>query len=142
MWASFRIACNGWSPEIPKTRFRGPFTGNTSFPMLIIGNTADPLSPLSSAKTVSQNFPGSVLVTQDYPGHTTIFVVSNCTAQAVREYFVNGVMPEEGTICSVDGSPFDPPEVGSDSVEGSTPPQKRGRMFFGGGYSRRALQDL
>ncbi|KAL0568268.1 hypothetical protein V5O48_013728, partial [Marasmius crinis-equi] len=38
-WASTRIACSGWSQDIPKTRFRGPFAGNTSFPLLLIGNT-------------------------------------------------------------------------------------------------------
>ncbi|KAL0056779.1 hypothetical protein AAF712_016608 [Marasmius tenuissimus] len=46
--SSHRIACSGWSPEIPKAQFRGPISGNTSFPMLIIGNTADPATPLSA----------------------------------------------------------------------------------------------
>ncbi|KAL0059030.1 hypothetical protein AAF712_014268 [Marasmius tenuissimus] len=46
--ASHRIACSGWSSEIPKTQFRGPISGNPSFPMLIIGNTADPATPLSA----------------------------------------------------------------------------------------------
>ncbi|KAL0580855.1 hypothetical protein V5O48_001147 [Marasmius crinis-equi] len=48
IWAGIRIACNGWSSDIPKADFRGPITGNTSFPLLMIGNTADPVTPLSA----------------------------------------------------------------------------------------------
>ncbi|KAL0057897.1 hypothetical protein AAF712_015446 [Marasmius tenuissimus] len=38
---------------------------------------------------------------------------SVCTAQAIRAYFVNGTLPEEGTVCPMDGSPFDDPETAS-----------------------------
>ncbi|KAK1218209.1 hypothetical protein PQX77_019110 [Marasmius sp. AFHP31] len=105
--ASHRIACSGWSPEIPKTQFRGPISGNTSFPMLIIGNTADPATPLSAAKKASQQFPGSVVLEQNSPGHCSVAVPSVCTAKVVREYFVNGTLPEQGTICPMDGTLFD-----------------------------------
>ncbi|KAL0580849.1 hypothetical protein V5O48_001141 [Marasmius crinis-equi] len=138
VWASLRIACNGWSPDIPKARFRGPFSGNTSFPLLIIGNTADPITPLSSAKTVSQNFPGSVVLTQDYPGHTTLFIQSNCTSRAAREYFVNGTMPDEGTVCSVDVSPFDLPDTPQESTQTS----KRDKMPLGDVHLLRAYKEL
>ncbi|KAK1235214.1 hypothetical protein PQX77_001569 [Marasmius sp. AFHP31] len=105
--ASHRIVCGGWSPEIPKTQFRGPITGNTSFPMLIIGNTADPASPLSAGKKVSQQFPGSVVLEQNSPGHCSVSAPSVCTAKIVREYFVNGTLPDQGTVCPMDGRPFD-----------------------------------
>lgn len=29
-----------------------------------------------------------------------------CTFKAIRKYFVNGTLPEEGTICEVDSSIF------------------------------------
>ncbi|KAK7032378.1 hypothetical protein VNI00_013126 [Paramarasmius palmivorus] len=66
-WASNRIACGAW-PKIPKTFFRGPVSGNTSYPILMIGNTADPVTPLQGAKATSQSFPGSVVLQQDSAG--------------------------------------------------------------------------
>ncbi|KAJ8092911.1 hypothetical protein PM082_023545 [Marasmius tenuissimus] len=101
------FAGGGWSPEILKTQFRGPITGNTSFPMLIIGNTADPASPLSAGKKVSKQFPGSVVLEQNSPGHCSVSAPSVCTAKIVREYFVDGTLPDQGTICPMDGMPFD-----------------------------------
>ncbi|KAK7032379.1 hypothetical protein VNI00_013127 [Paramarasmius palmivorus] len=71
VWGSSRLACSFW-PDIPKTFFRGPISGNTSHPILLIGNTADPVTPLQSAITVSKAFPGSVVLTQDSAGVSTV----------------------------------------------------------------------
>ncbi|KAF7360212.1 hypothetical protein MVEN_00750000 [Mycena venus] len=103
--ASIRIMCTGW-PDIPKRHFQGPVTGNTSFPILVIGNTADPITPLANAKKTSEAFPDSVLLTQDCPGHTSLAAPSPCTQGYIREYFFNGTLPEEDTVCPVLGSPF------------------------------------
>ncbi|KAK1222468.1 hypothetical protein PQX77_014674 [Marasmius sp. AFHP31] len=111
IFASYRITCNGWSKDIPKTQFRGPIAGNTSFPMLIIGNTADPVTPLEAATNVSLAFPGSVVLTRDSPGHASLTAPSVCTTKVVRAYFINGTLPEKGTVCPMDGSPFDPKET-------------------------------
>ncbi|KAK7047824.1 hypothetical protein VNI00_006152 [Paramarasmius palmivorus] len=105
MFAGARISCSGW-PEIPKTFFRGPISGNTSHPMLLIGNTADPVTPVHAAHVVSQGFPGSVVLTQDSAGHSSLAVPSICTISAVRAYFINGTLPEPGTVCPVIGTPF------------------------------------
>ncbi|KAL0564779.1 hypothetical protein V5O48_017258, partial [Marasmius crinis-equi] len=118
IFGSFRISCSGWSPDIPKPQFRGPIAGNTSFPLLFIGNTADPVTPLEAAYNASRGFPGSVVLTQDSPGHASVAAPSACTVQAVREYFVNGTLPKEGTVCPMDGSPFD--GAASDSGSGTT----------------------
>ncbi|KAG7091884.1 hypothetical protein E1B28_008285 [Marasmius oreades] len=108
VWAGIRMTCGGWSPDIPKTQFRGPIVGNTSFPLLLIGNTADPVTPLWAAHKVSKGFPGSVVLSQDSAGHCSLSAPSICTARAVREYFVNGTLPKDGTICPVVGTPFVP----------------------------------
>ncbi|KAG7091870.1 hypothetical protein E1B28_008271 [Marasmius oreades] len=117
VWAGIRMMCGGWSSDIPKTQFRGPIVGNTSFPLLLIGNIADPVTPLWAAHKVSKGFPGSVVLSQDSAGHCSIAAPSICTALAVREYFVNGTLPKSGTHCSIIGSPFapNPPARGSGS---------------------------
>ncbi|ESK88631.1 hypothetical protein Moror_3085 [Moniliophthora roreri MCA 2997] len=106
MSSAMRIKCSGW-PNIPKAPFRGPISGNTSHPILLIGNTADPITPLSAAHKVSKGFPGSVVLQQDCAGHTSILAgPSVCTYNIIREYFVNGTLPEPGTVCPIEGSPF------------------------------------
>lgn len=44
-WAHTRLGCVGWKTQA-KWRFAGPFSGNTSHPILFIGNTLDPVTPL------------------------------------------------------------------------------------------------
>ncbi|KAJ6541006.1 TAP-like protein-domain-containing protein [Mycena vulgaris] len=105
VWEPFRMACVGW-PEFPKNHFQGPFVANTSFPLLLVGNTADPVTPLWSAHKMSEGFNGSVVLTQDSVGHASISAPSICTQKHIRQYFLNGVLPEPGTICDVIGSPF------------------------------------
>ncbi|KAG5716887.1 putative hydrolase [Termitomyces sp. T112] len=105
IWANIRIPCTAW-PHGPKTRFRGPFKANTSFPILLIGNTADPVTPLWAAMKTAKGFPGAVVLTQDSPGHCSLAAPSICTYSHIRDYFVKGVLPPPGTICPVIGTPF------------------------------------
>ncbi|KAK1219898.1 hypothetical protein PQX77_017351 [Marasmius sp. AFHP31] len=107
LWAGNRLDCASW-PDVPKAQFRGPIGGNTSFPLLIIGNKADPVTPLWAAHKVSKGFPGSVVLSQDSAGHASISAPSVCTARVIREYFMNGTLPDVGTWCPIDRSPFDP----------------------------------
>ncbi|KAG7446178.1 alpha/beta-hydrolase [Guyanagaster necrorhizus] len=106
IWAGIRIGCSGW-PDYPKTNFRGPFTGNTSYPILFVANTADPVAPLSAAKKMASGFDGSVVLTQDSPGHCSIAANSPCTEGYIRDYFINGTLPESDTICPIVGGLFD-----------------------------------
>ncbi|RDB20278.1 hypothetical protein Hypma_012562 [Hypsizygus marmoreus] len=108
IWAGLRTACVGW-PKVPTKQFRGPFVGNTSFPILLIGNTADPVTPLAAAKITAKGFPSSVVLTQDSPGHCSLSAPSLCTMKYIRDYFVDGTLPKPDTICPVFDSPFPPP---------------------------------
>ncbi|KAJ6610179.1 Alpha/Beta hydrolase protein [Mycena sp. CBHHK59/15] len=102
----WRIFCAGWKA--------GPVgAANTSTPLLIVGNTADPVTPLAGAIKTSKAFPGSVVLTQDSPGHTSTIAASLCTYGYFRQYFVNGTLPEAGTVCAVDVKLF---ASSSDSV--------------------------
>ncbi|ESK91344.1 alpha beta hydrolase fold family [Moniliophthora roreri MCA 2997] len=105
LFAGVRLQCSSW-PRIPKTFFRGPISGNTSHPILLIGNTADPVTPLHAAHVVSKGFPNSVVLSQDSAGHCSVSAPSLCTARIVRDYFVNGTLPEPDTWCPIIGTPF------------------------------------
>ncbi|KAJ7499674.1 TAP-like protein-domain-containing protein [Mycena latifolia] len=105
VWEPIRMGCLAW-PGFPKDNFRGPFIANTSFPLLLVGNTADPVTPLWSAYKMSKGFNGSVVLTQDSTGHCSISGPSICTQKHIRKYFLEGSLPEPGTVCPVIGSPF------------------------------------
>ncbi|KAK0460830.1 TAP-like protein-domain-containing protein [Armillaria novae-zelandiae] len=112
IWTGVRIGCSGW-PDYPKTNFRGedksagPFTANTSYPILFVGNTADPVAPLAAAKKMASGFDGAVVLTQDSPGHCSIAANSPCTQGYIRDYFINGTLPELDTVCPIVGTLFD-----------------------------------
>lgn len=104
--ASMRLGCVGWKVEA-KWRFAGPFTGNTSHPILFIANTADNVTPLVSARVNAKGFPGSrVLVSNSY-GHTTLSTPSRCTAGHIRRYFQDGILPDVDRVCDPDLVPFE-----------------------------------
>jgi pimeloyl-ACP methyl ester carboxylesterase len=108
IWSNHQLRCADW-PNFPRDHlFRGPFKAKTSHPLLVIGNTADPVTSLWSAKKVSRGFEGSVLLTQNSKGHGSVSGPSLCTMKYVRDYFVNGTLPEPGTVCQVTREPFDP----------------------------------
>ncbi|KAJ7785006.1 hypothetical protein DFH07DRAFT_934914 [Mycena maculata] len=88
VWQSVRLACAAW-PKFPKNHFQGPFVANTSFPLLLVATTADPVTPLGAAKKMAQGFTGSIVLVQDSAG-----------------YFLNGTLPEPGTVCPVIAPPF------------------------------------
>lgn len=66
-WAHLRMFCVGWKARA-KWRLEGPFTGNTSHPLLFVSNTLDPVTPLRSARKMASSFPGSVVLEQDSEG--------------------------------------------------------------------------
>ncbi|CAI0641696.1 unnamed protein product [Colletotrichum noveboracense] len=97
-WSGHRMLCMNWQAR-PAWRVEGPWTANTSYPLLIIGNTYDPVTPLRNAHRVSTLFPGSVVLHQNTEGHGLHASPSICTGKAVRAYFQDGTLPEIDTVC-------------------------------------------
>ncbi|KAH7068442.1 TAP-like protein-domain-containing protein [Auriculariales sp. MPI-PUGE-AT-0066] len=100
--------CAGWKMQATES-FRGPFGGNTSHPVLVVGNTADPVTPLWSAEKMARGFSSAVVLTQDSIGHASISAVSPCTFHHIIQYLHEGTLPPEGTVCNIVTSIF-PPE--------------------------------
>ncbi|KAF9474278.1 alpha/beta-hydrolase [Pholiota conissans] len=105
VWSRYLMSCQGWPISI-KQPFRGPFGGDTSHPILLIGNTLDPVTPLFGAHKASKVFPGSVVLTQGAAGHCSIVAHSSCTQTYIREYFIDGTLPEVATTCHANASFF------------------------------------
>jgi pimeloyl-ACP methyl ester carboxylesterase len=114
------LDCTEWSVRAPG-RYTGPFnssattasTGSSESasarpqaPILLVSPRYDPVCPLSEARIVQANFPGTALLVQNSHGHCSVSAPSLCTAKIIREYFVSGQVPEEGKECDVDVLPF------------------------------------
>ncbi|RAK99936.1 putative proteinase [Aspergillus ibericus CBS 121593] len=104
-WAGLLMSCVGWNLK-PKWKLTGPFTANTSHPLLFVSNTLDPVTPLRSARKMSRSFPGSVLLQQDSEGHSTLAAPSVCVHKLIRKYFQTGELPPPGTVCKADIKPL------------------------------------
>ncbi|KAI8812430.1 Alpha/Beta hydrolase protein [Cladochytrium replicatum] len=108
--------CSVW-PVRAAERYAGPWNKTLKNKILLLGNTLDPVTPLESAQLLEDIMEGNaVLLTQVGYGHCTLAQKSKCTNEAVFEYLVNGLLPETGRACEVDGSPF--PEITTASVRG------------------------
>ncbi|KAK2760779.1 hypothetical protein FQN54_002016 [Arachnomyces sp. PD_36] len=104
-WILIRMTCVGWNLR-PSWRFGGPFTGTTSYPILWIGNSRDPVTPVSNARKMAQGFKGSEVLEINTEGHCSFAGPSTCAAKAINQYFQKGVLPDPGTICQPDLTPF------------------------------------
>lgn len=105
IWGVHYLQCAEWKLAA-KWRYTGPFSGNTSHPLLIISPTHDPVCPLSDAKKVQKRYVGSRLLEQNSYGHCSVAAPSLCTAKNVRKYFADGTLPAEGTVCEVEELPI------------------------------------
>lgn len=100
------LNCAAWQLTA-KDRCTMPFEKfETKNPILFIGNTYDPGTPLASARNASAAFPGSALLTLDGYGHCSTSQPSLCVGKAVKAYFKDGTLPEEGAVCQPSVSPF------------------------------------
>lgn len=116
-WSEVRFNCAGWTAR-PRYRFTGPFStpahdpslaeGKPAAPLLFMSSRIDPVTPLANAYAMAARHPGSGVLVQESVGHCALgAAVSSCTEKAVRAYFENGTVPEEGTVCEEDCGEFE-----------------------------------
>lgn len=65
---------------------------------LILQNTGDSATPARNAEIMKQEMPAGVLVTREAVGHGALDD-SPCLTQIVVDYLVDGILPEDGTVC-------------------------------------------
>ena len=117
LWNWALSACRSWPDTAGEDRYMGPWTADTSSPVLIVGNHFDPATPYHGAVEASELLPNSRLLTYAGWGHTAFFSAGSfCTDSHVTRYLLTGELPEVGTVCQPEGSPFGPASAATPST--------------------------
>ncbi|KAH6858835.1 TAP-like protein-domain-containing protein [Alternaria rosae] len=95
------IMCSLWKVQA-KERYEGDFKAKTRKPVLLIGSPYDVRTPISGAYAANKTLEESVVLQHNGLGHTVMYSPGACAITATAAYFVNGTMPEEGTVCEQD----------------------------------------
>jgi pimeloyl-ACP methyl ester carboxylesterase len=104
IWTWVSSPCAEWTGA-DEDRYMGPFTANTSNPVLVVGTQFDPATRYQGALTVAGLLPNSALLTVHGWGHTSLFL-SQCADAAIASYLLEVVTPAPGTVCEQDVVPF------------------------------------
>jgi hypothetical protein len=97
--------CYSW-PFYAAEQYSGDFTAKTHHPVLYVNPTWDPVTPLASARNSSSTLEGSVVLEHRGHGHSVFAQPSLCTATYMRDYMIDGTLPDEDTVCEPDISTF------------------------------------
>jgi pimeloyl-ACP methyl ester carboxylesterase len=73
-------------------------TGAGAGPIVVVGTTGDPATPLASSENMTKALEGGVLVVVVADQHTG-YGVNSCVNDAVDQYLVDLVVPENGLRC-------------------------------------------
>lgn len=101
-------ACAAWKMPA-KERYKGTFSDiKTSFPILYVNGNFDPATPAVSAKNASAGFDGSKVLLHNGYGHGLTADPSDCVKKHVRDYFVDGTLPDENAeVCEPNEGPWE-----------------------------------
>ncbi|MDU0347946.1 alpha/beta hydrolase [Actinomyces sp. MRS3W] len=92
------LFCQAWGHE--STRERTEIHASGAAPILVVGTTGDPATPYTWAQALAEQLDDGHLVTWEGEGHTAYGRAGDCVTNAVDDYLLAGVLPEEGLTCS------------------------------------------
>jgi pimeloyl-ACP methyl ester carboxylesterase len=105
-WTWLSLPCATW-PGYDRDHYAGPWDRETANPVLVIGNRkGDPATPYEDAQSTAELLGNARLLSLDTFGHGARGQ-SACIDSALNDYFIDGALPEEGTVCQPDREPFD-----------------------------------
>lgn len=82
--------CSKWPFTPPPSHFfEGPFGGYLKYPLLTISNTHDPATPITYARSIQKQFPGSKRIEQEIVAHGAASW-GDCTNGNVEDLFFTG----------------------------------------------------
>lgn len=102
-WWWGNAGCAAWPAAAD--RYAGPWTADTSAPVLAVGNYYDPATDYAGAVATSQLLPNSRLLTYAGWGHTA-YGRSACVTGHVDAYLLTGALPPRRTVCPANPNPF------------------------------------
>jgi len=74
-------------------------TGAGAGPIVVVGTTGDPATPLESSRAMAEALEQGVFVIVEADQHTG-YNVNECVNDAIEDYLVDLVVPEDGLVCS------------------------------------------
>lgn len=95
--AGIKYVCEFWtadtSPQLKLTAEGAP-------PIIVVGTTGDSATPYEHAVGMAESLASGVLVTYEGAGHGSVTGGNPCLEDIARDFFVDGVVPDDGTTCS------------------------------------------
>jgi pimeloyl-ACP methyl ester carboxylesterase len=104
-WAYISQACATW-PGRDADRYAGPFTRQTSAPLLLVNSRFDAAASYERAQLVEHTLGNARLLTIEGAGHTQGTIDSPCADQAIERYLLAGELPAPGAACADQRDPW------------------------------------
>ncbi len=89
--------CASW--PYPPSGTRGELTADGADPIVVLGTTNDPATPYEWSVSLAEQLTSGVLVTREGEGHTGFNKGNDCVDEAIEDYLIDGVVPEDGLTC-------------------------------------------
>ena len=96
-YAVLDVTCSNWpypAADAPTT-----YDAEGAAPILVIGTSNDPATPYAWAKSLAGQLDSGVLISVEGEGHTAYNGGNACVDDAVDEYFLVGMVPEQDPEC-------------------------------------------
>ncbi|MFM1983691.1 MAG: hypothetical protein RL723_126 [Actinomycetota bacterium] len=98
-WQFGALSCEQW--PFPVASHPDSYSAKGSDPILVVGTTGDPATPYNQAVSLANKvLSNGRLVTFNGEGHTAYGQENACVNQAVDDYFIKNVVPDEDPNCS------------------------------------------
>ncbi|WP_454853716.1 alpha/beta hydrolase [Promicromonospora soli] len=94
------LNCALWPVE-NEDRFTDQLDGAGAPPVLVVGGRLDNVSPYHWAQAMTERLESAVLLTREGVGHTSYRTSGPCIDDAVDAALIDGVLPDDGTVCDV-----------------------------------------
>ncbi|MCC9146653.1 MULTISPECIES: alpha/beta hydrolase [unclassified Arthrobacter] len=91
------VTCEAW-PHGPVNEPH-PIKASGAADLLVIGTTGDPATPYEWSEALAAQLESAVLVTWEGEGHTAYGRGSQCVEDTVDDYFIDGTVPKDNTVC-------------------------------------------